>query len=123
MPFVFATDTILLAEQLGAELGVPVYHSGSRVRAEEQLITVYDHVQRFVDRRRALIVDEIHSLVTDYYPNYRQNAIDQVRRSWGGTDKYLDQRPVPFSCPASIGWSGRFPRDLHRLLGFSTTRM
>lgn len=77
IPFLFTTDTLLLGRRLAARHDLPFYCAEDRTCYEaEQLITVYQHIPKFIRRDTTLIIDEAHSLVTDY--SWKKEAIEQV---------------------------------------------
>ena len=77
IPFLFTTDTLLLGRRLAARHDLPFYCAEDRSCYEaEQLITVYQHIPKFIRRDTTLIIDEAHSLVTDY--SWKKEAIEQV---------------------------------------------
>lgn len=79
--FVFVANTIPLAEDLGSSYGLPVFHSNSGVSTEEvQVITIPHHMSKFQNKNAVLVIDEWHSLVTDY--NYKRDVIDEVLESF-----------------------------------------
>lgn len=77
IPFIFATDTLLLGQCLAARHGLPFYCADCRDSyGSEQLITVYQHIPKFIRRDTTLIIDEAHSLVTDY--SWKRENIEDV---------------------------------------------
>lgn len=77
IPFLFTTDTLLLGRRLAARHDLPFYCAEDRTCYEaEQLITVYQHIPKFIHRDTTLIIDEAHSLITDY--SWKKEAIEQV---------------------------------------------
>ena len=77
IPFIFATDTLLLGQRLASRHECGFYCAEDRsCYEEEQLITVYQHIPKFMHRNTTLIIDEAHSLVTDY--SWKREAIEQL---------------------------------------------
>ncbi|MFR3330384.1 MAG: hypothetical protein ACLTSL_09535 [Odoribacter splanchnicus] len=77
IPFIFATDTLLLGRRLATRHALPFYCAEDRSCYEaEQLITVYQHIPKFIHRDTTLILDEAHSLITDY--GWKKEVIEQV---------------------------------------------
>lgn len=77
IPFIFATDTLLLGRRLASRHECGFYCAEDRsCYEEEQLITVYQHIPKFMHRDTTLIIDEAHSIVTDY--SWKRDAIEQL---------------------------------------------
>ena len=88
IPFLYATDTLFLMEGLANRHGIPYYCAADRSKEEErQLITVYQHIPKFIRKGMTLIIDESHSLVTDY--NWRRETIENTLTAITGYDRVI----------------------------------
>lgn len=77
IPFLFTTDTLLLMKSLASRQGVSYYCASEKESFNEsQLITVYQHIPKFINRDMTLVIDEAHSLVSDY--GWRKETVENV---------------------------------------------
>lgn len=88
IPFLYATDTLFLMEGLSNRHGIPYYCASDRSKEEEkQLLTVYQHIPRFIRKGMTLIIDEAHSLVTDY--SWRRETVENTLTAMTGYDRII----------------------------------
>ena len=79
--FVFVADSIPLARDLASSYDLPAYYAGlDEPNPDKPFITILHHVPRFVDSEAILIVDEWHSLVTQY--GFKGDVIDRATRTF-----------------------------------------
>lgn len=88
IPFLYATDTLFLMEGLANRHGIPYYCAADRSKEDErQLITVYQHIPKFIRKGMTLIIDESHSLVTDY--SWRRETVENTLTAMTGYDRVI----------------------------------
>ena len=88
IPFLYATDTLFLMEGLANRHGIPYYCAADRSKeGERQLITVYQHIPKFIRKGMTLIIDEAHSLVTDY--SWRRETVENTLTAMTGYDRVI----------------------------------
>ena len=88
IPFLYATDTLFLMEGLSSRHEIPYYCAADRSKEEErQLITVYQHIPKFIRKGMTLIIDEAHSLVTDY--SWRRETVENTLTAMTGYDRVI----------------------------------
>ena len=88
IPFLYATDTLFLMEGLANRHGIPYYCAADRSKeGERQLITVYQHIPKFIRKGMTLIIDESHSLVTDY--SWRRETVENTLTAMTGYDRVI----------------------------------
>lgn len=95
IPFLFATDTLFLMNSLANRHAICYYCATEKESFnEQQLITVYQHIPKFINRDMTLIIDEAHSLVTDY--EWRKGTVENTLTFMQGFKRviFLSGTPV-----------------------------
>ena len=87
IPFVFLADTLLLMKQIAKDYGISTFSAANKdAYYESQLISVYNHIEKLY-RGKVVIIDEAHSLVTDY--GYRGTVIEDLLTFIGEADQII----------------------------------
>lgn len=88
IPFIYAADTLLLSQRLSARHNIPHYCAADRSHCEsDSLITVYQHIPKFTGKGKVLVIDEAHSLITDY--SWKKEVIEKVMTCGEGYDRII----------------------------------
>lgn len=92
--FIFAVDSKLLADQLGASYGIPVFYAG-KPKPDSNCITLYNHVELFKDNQTILFVDEFHSIIKDY--GYKKEVIDNMIKQFKNYKQVIGLTGTPIA--------------------------
>ena len=105
MNFVYLAATKKTANQLAERNNLPVFHADSDDKISNQTISIYDHLDKFIDwdnldslKDVVLVVDECHNIIQQRSHKFRANVLRMVEtyKKYFSKVVYLTATPIDF---------------------------